>query len=69
MPIEANHGVERCGEFCVPVPDQVGEPAPGLLQVAGQVPRELGGPLAGRVPGDAEQVYAPCPEFDDERDV
>ena len=41
----------------------------GLLQVAGQVPCELGGPLAGRVPGDAEQVHAPCLDFDSERDV
>ena len=69
MPTGANTAPDAAVELGVPVPDQAGEPAPGLLQVAGQVPCELGGPLAGRVPGDAEQVHGPCLDFDSERDV
>jgi hypothetical protein len=68
-PDRGERGVERVGELGIAVPDQLGEPAPGLCQLAGEVAGELGGPLARRVPGDPEQVHPPRLEFDDERDV
>ena len=42
---------------------------PASCQLAGEVPGELGGPLARRVPGNPEQVHPPRLVFDDERDV
>ena len=40
------HGVGSGGELRIRVPDQVGEPVTGLLELAGEVAGELGGPAA-----------------------
>src|SRR5258706_10549275 len=66
---EGEHGVEGGGELRVAVPDQVGESAPGLLQVRGQVSGLLDGPVPCGMGGDAEQVDPPGPDLDDESRV
>ena len=50
IPDRGKDGIERGGELRIPVPDQVGEPAPGLCQFAGEVSGELCGPTG---PSDA----------------
>jgi DNA-binding CsgD family transcriptional regulator len=62
-------GVECGGELRVPVADQVSEAASGFLEIGGEVAGEPGGPLAGRVPYDPEQVHPSCLVFDGERDA
>src|SRR5690348_6677573 len=47
----------------------MGEPVTDLLELGGEVADKLGGPLAGRVCRDPEQVHPPGPDLDDERDV
>lgn len=68
MPIEAKTAsyVERDGELRVPVPDQVREPVPGLLEFGRELPGGLDGPRAGRMRGDAEQLNPAGSQFDHE---
>jgi hypothetical protein len=61
------HGVGSGGELRIPVPDQAGDPVTGLLALTGEVAGELGGPFAGGVRRDGEQVNTPGPGLDDER--
>ncbi|QUQ65295.1 hypothetical protein JJ691_30180 [Kutzneria sp. CA-103260] len=67
--VDADRGeprVEGCGEFGVPVADQVGEPVSGVFKICGEVAGELGCPGSGGVVGEAEQVDAAGVVLDDE---
>jgi hypothetical protein len=57
--------VERGGELGVPVPDQVGEPVPGVGQAGGELAGQSRGLGRGREPGDAQQVHMPRAVLDD----
>jgi hypothetical protein len=63
------HGVEGGGEPRVPVPDQVGEPMTGLLELTGEVADKLGGPPARGVRRDPEQMHPPGPDLDHKCDI
>ena len=63
------HGVERCGELSVTVPDEKPEAAAGVLEVHEQVTGLLGQPGPGGVTGDAEDVYAAGGVLDDKEDI
>ena len=62
-------GVEGRGELGVAVADQEPEAPAGVVEVHGQVAGLLGQPRAGRVRGDAEDVYAAGGVLDDEERV
>ena len=62
-------GVERGGELGVAVADEEPEATAGVVEVHEQVAGLLGQPGAGRVRGDAEDVYAAGGVLDDEERV
>ncbi len=63
------HGVERCGELGVPVPDQELEALGLIIEVHQQIPGLLGHPLPRRVSGDPGQVHAAGAVLDEEQHV
>jgi len=62
-------GVEGGGELAVPVTDHEHNLAVRVLQVHGQVPRELRGPCGGGVCGGAGDPDAPGGVLDDGEDM
>ena len=63
--VAAEHVIEGAGELAGAVADQEPDrPVGSHHEVAGG----LGGPLAGRVGGDAGEVHAAGVEFDEEQD-
>jgi hypothetical protein len=63
------HGVERGGEFAVPVADQEPEPVRLLFEVHQQVAGLLGDPVAGGVGGDPGEVHVAAVVLDHDEDV
>jgi hypothetical protein len=63
------HGIERGGGLAVSVPDQKPEPVDAVVEIHQWVAGRLGHPLAGRMRGDAGQVYPPPLQFDDKQHV
>ena len=61
--------VERGGELGVAIADEEPESLPGVVEVHGEVARQLGQPRASRVRGDAEDVDAAGGVLDDEERV
>ena len=51
-------GVEGAGELGVAIADEESESLPGVVEVHGEVARQLGQPRASRVRGDTEDVHA-----------
>ena len=63
------HGVERGGEFAVPVADQEPEPIGAFVEVDEQVAGLLGDPGSGGVGGDPGEVHAAAIVLDHDQDV
>ena len=63
------HGIEPGGELRVPVPDEEPERAGPLVQVHDEVAGLLGGPRAGRVRRDSEDMDPAGGDFHDEQYV
>jgi hypothetical protein len=63
------HRVERGGELGVAVPDQEPECAGSVVEVDDQVAGLLGGPVAGRMGGDAEDVHSSGEHLYHDQDV
>ncbi|MGW0771717.1 hypothetical protein [Streptomyces sp. NPDC002676] len=61
--------VESCGEFRVPVADQVSEVASMLVELPYQLSGLLGGPGGGGVGGDAQDVHGAGAYLHDEQGV
>jgi 5'-deoxynucleotidase YfbR-like HD superfamily hydrolase len=66
--VACEHRVEAGGVLCVAVPDQKPEGSPAS-EVERQVPRLLGDPGGGRVPGRSSQMDPPGAQFDHEEHV
>jgi hypothetical protein len=63
------HRVKRAGVLRVAVADYEPQPVGPVAEVQDQVAGLLGGPIAGRVCGDAEDVHPPRGDVYDEHDV
>ena len=63
------HRVERGGELGVAIANQEPDAAAGVVEIHDEVAGLLGQPGAGRVGGDAEDVYAAGGVLDDEERV
>jgi hypothetical protein len=68
MPVDANTASKAAVNFASRSRIRC-EPVSGVFQAGGQIPGNLGGPVAGRVGSDTEQVDAASVDFDDEHGV